>query len=177
MKLDEVTSTIDKMTLETAVHLLMKKGYRVLGNGTYAKVLHKKGSPYAVKLFSKYDRGYARFYEYCKKNWQIDPHLPRVYGIGKYLSKFVAVRIEVLSEDTPDGFEELAQMLQLYSEDPDFIKPRYAENLADVEKQQPGILATIDNLRSIPNVSWDLHDQNVMMRGDTMVITDPFVAK
>jgi hypothetical protein len=100
-----VTETVEDMITEIsrpdfrneAVELLISKGYKQLGSGTFANVFERKSRPNEViKLFASNDGAYESYLDFIMKH-QDNPHFPKV--IGKPMSittDYDAVKLEKL---------------------------------------------------------------------------------
>lgn len=92
-----------------------------------------------------------------------------------------AVRMETLSPTSGKFFKELTFAICEFTSDYDWTVDSYMTEYDDDSlikiyfKKNPDLLATVDKLKGMSNPEdWDLGVDNVMLRGDTMVITDPW---
>lgn len=157
---------IDK--LESIVTKLNELGYKKysIGQGFYARVYARPQDDYVIKIFRQ-DRGYTRFLQYINTN-RNNPYVPKLRGkIIKLPNNFNLVRIEKLNFIPLDLFNQI-KFADVYPQDKE-----------EINKSYPGLLDFIRELKEIAQYSgktvhFDLHRNNMMMRGDTPVITDPF---
>lgn len=165
-------------------------GYEKAASGTFADVYTKPGTNKVLKVFDD-DRGYLQFIRFVKKN--PSQHYP------VFLSKLVkvspwinAIRIEKL---TPIGrnyrgvskedLSEIIRRMSWYDNWDEMIADttkrqgtkEIIELLKYFQKTQPGLLDAVRSLFSNTKkkTDVDLHDDNMMLRGDTIVISDPWV--
>lgn len=165
-------------------------GYEKAASGTFADVYTKPGTNKVLKVFDD-DRGYLQFIRFVKKN--PSQHYP------VFLSKLVkvspwinAIRIEKL---TPIGrnyrgvskedISEIIRRMSWYDNWDEMIADttkrqgtkEIIELLKYFQKTQPGLLDAVrllfSNTKKKTDV--DLHDDNMMLRGNTIVISDPWV--
>jgi hypothetical protein len=164
--------------------LLQNAGYKKLGTGSYANVYAKEGDPWVLKLFENSDDPYVRFVEIVKKN--PNPFFPKFKGkIINITPHYSAIRIERLSEveHYSTEYTELAGYLD-YACYGDIwgMKPSETQlnimktGMKELESKNPGITNAVDILAAnMKPYRSDLHDNNLMKRGNQLVITDPFM--
>lgn len=187
-QLDEITRP---SSLEAATKILYNAGYEQIGEGYYGEVFAKPGDKYALKLFDYRDASYRRFLNVAMSD--ANPHFPKFRGnLIKVASEYYAIRMEMLSYLTHSGpgwsdRTELCRALSQYiiacwnKDNPDSaseIKNPSSYDIDTIEKHQPGIKHACQSIASILRRvnELDLHSDNVMMRGDTIVIIDPVSA-
>ena len=177
--LDEITRPED---MGEAQAILEKAGYEKYGEGWYAAVYAKPGADHVLKLFSVRDRSYPKFVNMTIQRPNI--HFPKFKGkMMKITNDYYAIRMEML---TRFG-EENQQLKQIR----DYIYGyatygrSYSDNIRgqevikgidQVEETQPDIKKAcefIADLIANGDVGLDLHKHNLMMRGNTIVFTDP----
>ena len=157
--------------------LMHQYGFNHLGTGNYGSVYEKPGYPWVFKLFT-YDDAYYAFLQYVRKN-QNNPNLPKMKGnIIKINDNTFAVRMEKLSEVSKNNFYEYQAALYTMAE-----VIQYDINVKDMDqeerdtiKQYPGFLKFItDWVRNsmINKYELDIHEGNIMMRGNVPVLIDP----
>jgi hypothetical protein len=156
---------IDMATAHTVINNFIRKGFNMLGNGCYAAVFDSNVDPNLVYKIGV--RTSDPFLDYIQQSsLQANPHFPRIYDIACgdnwYLVKmerlepipshktFLSNEIRSLVEDEGDALVHLTPT-------PDLM----------------AIAAQIRNLAEALDVKVDLHQGNIMMRGNTPVITDP----
>lgn len=182
--------------IENFYHRLKNQGYRdqILGRGIFGLVFHRPNTPDAVyKAFLRGDRGYMKYLKFALEN-QHNPHVPKI--IGKPLpfaledgTQVVLVKLERLDELDPNDTPNYNQFLQLTSilNSLSFLKnPFYdsdskkkEEELLQQRKQQyPTLYDIAQQIVKLSHKSRmqdvDLHSGNVMMRDNTLVVTDPY---
>lgn len=180
-------------------YVLAGYGFTKLGGGAYANVFAHPNFDYVLKVFHRLDYGYLTFLRYVMAN-QGNPALPRIIGQPKKLStdttdseyrnlrEWYFVRIEQLtplrmSENTQffDGMYTFIYTVvksQKSSDDPTLnATPDQLKRVRAWESQYPYHATAIYDLGKMVAVSddfsFDLHDENLMKRGNQIVITDP----
>jgi hypothetical protein len=169
-------------------------GYEKVGSGTYADVYTKPGTDKVLKVFDDEDRGYLQFIRFIKKN--PNPHYPVFLSKLTKVSDWIyAIRIEKLTPiggnyhgaSKQDLSETLRRMTRFNNWDEMIAdaaaregennQPEIIELLKYFQKTQPGLLDAVRLLYSNAKkkTDVDLHDENIMLRGDTIVISDPWV--
>lgn len=150
---------------------LNNMGYKKynIGSGYYGQVYARPEDNFVVKIF-RHDVGYTKFLEFIRSNIN-NPYVPKLKGkIIKLPNRYSIVRIEKLKKIDYELFSQIE-----FASYNDRNKPLIDE----INKKYPGLLDFIDQLRnevknSQGKIGYDLHPGNMMMRGDTPVITDPF---
>jgi hypothetical protein len=137
----------------------------VVGIGLYSSVLSRPDLSYVVKIFTN-DTGYEKYLSYIIK-YQNNPHVPKIRGkVLKVGSRFKVVRLEKLRPYimgiTKDDRYYDAIRKYIYTN---------KSNLDVIKKNIPLIVPLLNDI--IQYSGYDLHDGNIMFRGDVPVITDP----
>lgn len=181
--------------------VLEAHGWRVLGSGVEATVAEKPGAPYVLKLFPNTSK-YKVFVEFCKSHAN-NPHLPQFSRYVRPVpgTKWSYVRMEKLEPIASYTLrntygEYLCAVNEL------FLNRRHhpvywnhamsQQSIDDIPEKQgyvdlsacaqaaPAIwrqtLQQLVQLMKVSNMEqFDLHADNMMLRNQTLVITDPFV--
>ena len=146
-------------------------GFTLLGSGSFGAVFEKPGYPWVFKIFHQ-DDAYMTFLKYAITH-QSNPNLPKINGkILKINDSTYAIRMEKLTSFV-SGKQQSEDTLILND-----VLERYrfrAENKKDeswLNTTYPGIA---NALRDLMKTDWhlDLHDENIMMRGNVPVLIDP----
>lgn len=176
MRLKEITRP------KTTVHadeILHHAGYKRLGSGLFATVYHKPGQDTVLKLFRP-DMGYIQFVNTTLQHPNI--HFPKFRGkLMKVTPHYYAIRMELLEPLTSqiemrrprveNVIQEYIKALA-YNTDYEYLE----EALEQLELEQPGIKQACEILaNNLDENNIDLHYNNIMLRGNTIVITDPFL--
>lgn len=133
--------------------LMSKHGFKLLGSGKYASVFGNPKYAYVLKVFMK-DSAYLKWIEFAQKN-KSNPYVPKVRGkVLKITPMFYAIRLEKLTPYKGNGGQFMKDYPSLTSSDPDI------QSIFDYFKKHKALL--------------DLHGENMMMRGNQLVIIDPF---
>jgi hypothetical protein len=159
----------------TANEILLRAGYEMLGSGSFATVYEKPGSAYVLKLFDSDDLAYIAFINLVKQH--PNPHFPKLIGKPIAVSRgFSAIRMEKLGRyrGDPDLFE-----VYVTCRDRDVDPHGYmGQRMGDVDElfyEYPTLKTAldlmIDNLT--PAFHFDIAQRNLMVRGSTIVFTDP----
>jgi hypothetical protein len=146
------------------IELMEQRGYKVIGKGSYATVLHKKGSKQVLKVFS-HDAGYERFLRVITRYKSCI--YPKVGPLKKHLVNgkisFSSIRIEKLS---PISRNHKA----IYTLEAIRYRP---PNLHIFNPEEIKAIRRLTSYRHSKG-SWDIHSGNVMVRGKQVVIIDPY---
>lgn len=137
---------------------MSKYGFKPMGSGKYASVYGNDQYPYVLKVFQK-DSAYLRWIKFslAHKN---NPYVPKIKGkVVKITPMVYAIRLEKLSPTVMDG--EFAREYQKWMRDNDH------------QAEDPNIQEILDFFADNKNIL-DLHSENVMKRGNQLVIIDPF---
>ena len=158
---------------------LKSKNFKLLGEGSYSSVFQSPTENFVVKVNKGYiDQGFLKFVDFCHKN-KGNLHLPKIGEIKKF-DKFYIVFIEKLesnngehdNDDIALDIEKLVLMSDSYEKVMKDIKSFYSE---DIVKQ---IIECADILKDFlknKKLFVDLHGENIMWRGNILVITDPVI--
>lgn len=153
--------------------------WKPISSGLYGFVFTHPDLDYVIKVF-KHDDGYLRFVRYAQNN--PSPYLPKFRGkIMRIDDGLFAVRMEKL-EECPATMTWALDLISNFADGhdslPDFIKKakssEYWLRCKAVIEANPGIMELVDELRKFRVRYMDLHAGNFMMRGKTLVITDPY---
>lgn len=149
---------------------LKLRGFKMLGSGHYAIVFTHPTLDFCIKLFRK-DEGYQTFLRFCWAN-KGNTCLPKFFGkIMKIDDNYFAVRMEKLKRMTAAQYS-LFEDIEFHLDKNDYLKQEYP----NLDQTQPNLVSTLITLfdHNDGTLNIDIHECNVMMRGDTFVITDPF---
>jgi hypothetical protein len=190
MKLSELTGVKQYLKPDANVHdVLKEKGYSPVGRGMYATVYDHPELPYVLKIFKVEDHAYLNFVRMVKKH--NNPHFPKFRGLPMRIpnTEYYGIRMERLAEWGPNSASILDRALVhisgIVDDLPDwrkiFDQPYDEETKRSLRvffQRWPKFLDALILLQefeqSTREVYFDLHFQNIMKRGNTPVITDPF---
>ena len=155
---------------------LQNFGYELAGKGLYSEVYQKAGSNVVVKVNAgQLDKCWVKFAEIAKQN-KSDQHLPKIGRIMVSKDDYMIVFIEKLN-DQPTGSGGFVDEQVLSEIDFSVLVEKPKEEI--IEEFGPTIgedlietILMLDDARGSCN--WDLHPGNIMWRGNTPVITDPW---
>lgn len=198
MRLDELTgikhlqrTTRDSMGLGELMTKVRNAGYTVLGIGGFGFVAqHANG--YVLKVFKTNDLGYKEFFEYCKRHPE-NQHLPKFISpeIRNFNQQYAFVRLEKLTDINieQEPYKSLERILiDLFDAPTTSIEDFFAYFEKEIQSPEDKALLsdnynffrTIFDLKRLADntrkIDFDLIgiEYNIMLRGDTPVITDPF---
>ena len=174
----KVLNEITRPPLIMAEYILFKAGYKRLdkNDAVFAQVYARPGADHVLKLFKSKDTAYMAFVDLVMKNKNI--HFPVFKGrLIRVTNQYHAIQIERLTPavEIPELGNPLTigrTMENYMSAAPDEYREK---QMNMIEKYQPGIKAACDLIadKLTPTYELDLHGQNIMMRGNVLVITDP----
>lgn len=164
-------------TIKAILQELIANGKIEVNSGLMAVTIAPKDKPYVYRIWTQ-DRGYELFLEYLEENPD-NPHLVKVLSPVRELTinylgtKKVDVKVVKLEKLTPLSPEErrfmeeyLQTMRRVWSfsgKKPTYITKKFEQTVNAIMGEDVGNAAFED-----------LHEGNVMKRGKTMVIIDPF---
>jgi hypothetical protein len=182
-------------------NILTDHGWNILGSGFEATVAEKPGAPYVLKVFPANSK-YIQFVKFCQAH-SANPHVPRFSRYVRPVphTTFSYVRMEKLKPVREATLmnsyaEYLCAVDQVFrSKDRSPVFWNHAMSRWDLdelpEKQGYSDVATcaaqapeswtrlIEDLINLMQAQgmeqFDLHPDNMMLRGPTLVVTDPFV--
>ena len=186
-------------TINDAGLILKQYGYKKISKvSRYASVYYKEGEKTVLKLFNKKDIAYISFVEFCLHH-QDNTHLPKFSknAIKIKDTNYFAVRTEILKKCP----ENVGKMLTDYFDGMVYIKRKYGSFVEFQQENQMLIYDTLyyifqnddkinkflswvknNSLFETFNMiieqfngkfSFDMHSDNLMLRGSTIVIIDP----
>lgn len=174
---------------------LQERDFEEIGKGLASIVFSSKTENFVVKINKGYiDSGYINFVEFCGKN-KGNKHLPKLGKIKKYDDWYI-IFIEKLQPVTNEFFfsfnfyEFLNKLVDFYQ----YVRPdnftfdQILNSVINSFKEHP--IKIDDQIRNQLNdivkllfefkkkygySKLDLHCNNFMMRGDTIVVIDPML--
>lgn len=160
---------------------LRAAGYKQIGDGSYAEVYQKPGSPYVLKLFSDSDKAFLAFVALAKAH--PNPHFPVFRGqLITASDNYYALRMELLTEFPDNLIDPVLWPIHSYmfgiGKNPEsypFLQTsQYQEHIHWIE-DHPSVKQACDLMHRYLSgqFTFDLKADNVMMRGDTIVFVDP----
>lgn len=155
--------------------VLQNAGYRRLGNGSFGAVYQKPGNPYVLKVFTPADKAYLDFLALARAHAD-NPHFPRFFGkIVPVTPAYSAIRMERLEPYTDDPLL-IADYFDLrdWSPDNNYGAMRRGEAIEYMESH-PQLREACDLIMDhlTPKYRIDIKPDNLMLRGKTVVLTDP----
>ena len=164
---------------------MAKYGFRFAGEGASAHVFIHDSYPYALKIFNK-DNAYVSWFNFCREN-QDNPFVPKIRGkVLKIKNGVYACRVEKLDNwnfskislnDASKIFLDALKkgvFVHRRTDEIDFSK------YIGLDKNLDKVLKFFYKTLSMPvndfrnDVVLDLHHNNFMLRGNQIVIIDPF---
>jgi hypothetical protein len=133
--------------------------------------------PWVFKVFT-HDPGYVDFINFAKQN-QSNPHIIKIKGgLLKINPQTFAVRLEKLQKGSGEDFNRMIKILGHINElsDIDFIDDNHPDWIEYLKTNHPAEFKIVHTLATqFPNHTLDLHRGNILMRGSTIVFSDPLV--
>ncbi|MCK9532592.1 MAG: hypothetical protein M0R77_18945 [Gammaproteobacteria bacterium] len=186
MRLDEfvnnkILNELDMpRTRGLAGNILKSNGYEKIGRGAYASVWAKPGENTIVKIFDNDDSSYKKFINLTLSN--PNDHFPKIKGkMFQINDRYTAIRIERLEPVDKAKYIQLGlapvyNYLNYVKNSRSHMSPEGTETMLakidELDKNQPGIKKALDLIAK--NFEYfDFNPDNVMLRGNTIVITDP----
>lgn len=174
--LNEVT----RPPIEQAQDILSKAGYEMIGSGFESLVFKRPGDSYVLKLIDAYATAYFDFIKLAQSSANL--HFPRFKGkITNVLPGYYqAIRMEPLTPLTVNG-KRVAKIIDNYTKALQDSNGKSIDfpGIDELEKDQPGIKEAchllVTNIFNKKHYYNDMHIDNFMMRGNTVVITDPVI--
>jgi hypothetical protein len=188
MRIDELTFPA---TIEDAGRILQRSGYEQIGHdASYGLVFHKPGERFVLKIYANDDDAFPRFVDFCRRQSNI--HFPR-FARGSVLirgTNYSAVKTELLTEGDPARLSEVAGYFKnilllgwpTSPNGPNAVKfinnsPQQAATYLPWLKANLSLGQAFALLKAefsgMRDIHFDLHHENMMMRGETIVIIDP----
>jgi len=174
-KPDQGNTQYNPKKMGTVTQQLAQIGWHPIGSGYWAQVFEHPDKPYVLKIFMD-DPYYLRYLQIIKAN-KDNPHVPRIFGNPVKITPMVnAVRLEKLTPLTgesdpilkkyvdPELPPELMYALDIEGENQEFAEEHHPKLVQLMQALEPIFSSRGDS---------DLHHENVMKRGDTLVIIDP----
>jgi hypothetical protein len=171
----EPYSTNEKRSLTSH---LKKLGWTLAGSGWYALVYKNPMYNYVLKVFSAKNALWIEYFHYIRQH-QDNPHVPQIKGgLVKLSGSAFAVRMEKLTPLKSLKDPIIRQYIDpaIYNSSMDFWDIFRDENNQFLTKNFPALPKLIEDVWEIAKINgdWDLHnEENIMKRGNTIVITDP----
>lgn len=189
MKLNELIGVKSRIASDARVHNVLKQeGFTPVGSGLYATVYAHPQLPYVLKIFQVKDHAYLNFVKMAQQH--NNPHFPKFRGKPMRITpEYYAIRMETLSDWSANSASILDRALVHISgitdDLPDwrhiFDAPYDEETKRALKvffQRWPKFLDALILLQEFEQtqqgVHFDLHFENIMKRGNTPVITDPF---
>jgi len=184
-------------SIETATQILKQHGYRQIGNNSsFGRVFHKKGENSILKLFTKMDVPYTEFVSLAVQH-KDNPHFPRfsrqVFRIKG--TDYDAVKTEILQEGNYLKKESVCKMFNIlkhffvnvgydfnsirvyYHDDKPYYPDEYEEIYHNWVKDNPSLVSAFEIILNAfmdrKTAAIDIRPDNLMLRGNTIVIIDP----
>ena len=176
---EETLNEISRPSASEAEQILFRAGYKRIGYGAFGTVYGKPDSAHVLKLFMSSDIGYMEFVDLANKH--PNPHFPKFKGkIMKITKDYNAIQMErltpaqdnnetVLIARTMNNYVRLLQHKESYRQTPD----ETTNAMNALEESQPGIKNACSLIAHSTTREVDIHNENYMMRGKVLVITDP----
>ena len=182
-------------TLTGAEAVLNRYGYKNIGGySAFGRVFHKAGEKSVLKIFTKDDIAYRQFVSLAIQN-KDNPHFPRFARkvIQIKGTQYDAVKTELLTSGNEKDMRFIRDMFKIRNETDkmrmlnklSLFAQKYNKTISNMRAeytewldQNKQLVDAFDIIKSFidknkTSVQLDLHEQNMMMRGNTIVIIDP----
>lgn len=177
---ESIVNEVTRPPIDDAKEILEKAGYQMIGSGFESLVFQRPGDPHVLKLIDAYATAYFDFIKLAQSS--DNPHFPRFRGklINVLPGYYQAIRMEPLTPLSGND-KAVARIIDNYTKALQDAngQPIDFPGIDEVEQSQPGIKEAcqmiVDSLYSKQHYFNDLHIDNFMMRGNTIVITDPVI--
>lgn len=136
--------------------------FKQIGSGLFAVVLKNKTYPYVLKIYDKNDTGYKHYLDFCIKN-QDNPYVPKIKGrpVSIRDTRYMVIRIETLEPINKGDMRTF------------YILWEGVRNGTTTDRNLKKVIDFIEMMKTDPGIHFDLHQGNVMKRGNQLVVTDP----
>lgn len=195
MKIDELTGYRNNPIYQIALNSpsvyrfetnMKEQGYskHILGSGLYGVVFEKPGTNFVYKLFDVDDTGYKAYLNFAQQN-QNNIHIPKIGkplklkigSINAYLVKLE--RLEEVNLSNPQHEQQYKKIIAIISslekiKTNNPMRSGAMNFLKKVDKTDPDLVNIIEDINDISPSEMDMHPGNVMMRGNVIIITDPY---
>jgi len=185
----KIKSLIDKknevqQSLQSYANILSNQGFSVIGKGMFGTVYGN--DKYVAKIFKESDECFLEFINYAKAR-KGNPFLPRFSKVNSVYDENYGPSYLVFSErlTTPSKRDRtlLSDVSLLIDLKKDHIERGDAAGdiVINIEEKWPGVVQVLVDLQKHfskleTNCFWDTHGGNFMLRGDQLVITDPYAS-
>lgn len=159
---------------EVFTNYLEQHGFRPLGKGAFAVVYEKEGYPWVFKIFNN-DLMYLKYLRWVKLN-QNNPHVPKIKGnLIKINNQTFLIRMEKLDKLSLPRDTNLSRLVSILSKSTNVRNPDHMpeEDQMFLEDHYPDMMDVLRSISTIRNATIDIHDENIMMRGNVPVLVDP----
>lgn len=169
-----------------ANHALVDAGYERLGVGSWGMVYRKPGSSYVLKVFSSTDKAYLSYLALIKNHSNV--HFPKIRGkLVQVTPAYYGVRLEPLEKATSSNISQFIMAVDVYTKGKNISEKELKQdsyfwnNFLHVKewmKQNPDVQQACDLIMTLtPPYLLDIKPDNIMMRGNTFVFSDPIMGE
>jgi len=172
-KANRILRALSEWQTDTVEERLELGGLDVLGAGAYGVVIDNGDT--VVKYVRANDQGYRAFLDICIAH--PSPYFPVVFWTEMVNNEILAVCLEKLDDFEQFMFDDGSDPLALeYETLEELIEDRLVPANAELAEAAALLNMTSRNMRDIAKVflGQDLCWNNVMLRGNQLVITDPW---
>ncbi len=176
MRLRHLLEVTRPSSMFTAAQELKKHGWVWLSQGGFSELYENPKYRYVLKLYANEDIAYTQFIAFTRQ--YPSPHWPKFIGLPVKVTKdYSAIRIErlrpLLRSDTAIN---VVQTMNSYLNDLFYKKAaRWVEKI----REWPSMFQALDDLYyhlvqpDEEGIAVDISLSNTMLRGKTLVLTDP----
>ncbi len=173
---ETLTETVRPQTRRLADEVLRRAGYQRLGHGHFGAVYRRPGSSYVLKVFSAKDKAYLDFIALAQ-NHSDNPHFPKFFGkVVPVTPAYSAVRMEPLTpyRHDPVTIDDYLRLRDYHGEPSSYLMLRREDSIEFMEfypRLREACDLIIDHL--LTKYERDIRRDNIMRRGETLVMIDP----
>ena len=160
---------------DKAIRVLAEYKFYKKSEGMYAHIFVHPTYPYVLKVFNAADEGYKIWFKFSKEN-QDNPFVPKIKGgLVKITDDAYACRLEEL-DPFVDNLNDISKIFWgVFLETDGFVN-----NVSYIIHKSFGqdiyVDAVLKNFMAFRKTygMLDMHQDNIMLRGDQLVIIDPY---
>jgi hypothetical protein len=178
-KLDPDETGYTAAQADNLTNQLKSYGWTLAGYGYSSLVFKNPKFNYVLKVFESSNKDWINFANYAMRH-QDNPFVPKFMGkIRRISPSAYAVRMELLEPIKDWSFynQYVAPEIQQSkrNNNVNWNDVFWHKNEAFLQQKYPQLFQVVDFLNNLPTHrgDLDLHDDNFMRRGNTLVITDP----
>lgn len=166
-------------TAHNIIKKIKNKGNTVIGVGCYSAVLSAKNTLNVIKIGSDVADPCLDFYSRVVNKFPDNAHIPQLYSVYiDNISNYYVLVMEKLEAIEPKDYEVCdlcREYCEGYLDSDEFIIA--CDNYLDYIPNPSKMLELLKKIKKLANkldVKIDMHHGNFMLRGNVLVVTDPW---